>query len=129
MPVQLINMKYPPRLQNRDTLIEQSKIILKKQSVGRVVPCQLTQSGYATVAMLYIDVSLANRCIHSGVIVQLSRSLIAIIVIVANWPWRLILTESIISINILAGSRTAATHLLRIQSCMAFAYGLLFCWF
>ena len=40
----------PPRLQkDRDTLIEQSNILLK-QLVGQVVPCQLTQSGYATVS-------------------------------------------------------------------------------
>ena len=32
---------------DRDTLIEQSNILIK-QSVGQVVPCQLTESGYAT---------------------------------------------------------------------------------
>ena len=33
---------------DRDTLIEQSNILIK-QSAGQVVPCQLTESGYATV--------------------------------------------------------------------------------
>ena len=38
----------PSRLQkDRDTLIEQSNILLK-QSVDLIVPCQLTQSSYAT---------------------------------------------------------------------------------
>ena len=51
VPVQLLNMNnkyYPPRLQkDQDILIDQSNILLKK-SEGQVVPCQLTQSGYAT---------------------------------------------------------------------------------
>ena len=46
----------PPKLQNRDTLIEQSNILLK-QSAGQVVPCQLTQSGYATEFNLLVHKS------------------------------------------------------------------------
>ena len=32
---------------DRDTLIEQSNILIK-QSAGQIMPCQLTESGYAT---------------------------------------------------------------------------------
>ena len=46
MPTQM----FAVRLKNRDTLIEQSNILIK-QSVGQVVPCQLTESGYATGSM------------------------------------------------------------------------------
>ena len=53
----------PPRLQkDRDTLIEQWNILIK-QSAGQVVPCQFTQSGYATAgksSLISSDILISN---------------------------------------------------------------------